>query len=45
MFESDDGVIESIKSLNSKIEGWMWHPERYKKFKKFDIKSFRTLFK
>lgn len=42
---SNDGVIESIKSSNSKMEGWMWHPERYRKFKNFDIKSFKKLFK
>tara|TARA_B100000686_G_C16752276_1_gene953277 strand:+ start:1046 stop:1651 length:606 start_codon:yes stop_codon:yes gene_type:complete len=41
---AEDGVIESIKSNYYKIEGWMWHPERYKSFKNFDIKSFKRLF-
>ena len=31
----------SIYSVNFKMEGWMWHPERYKKFKSFDVKSFK----
>ena len=44
-FKAEDEVIESICSINSKMEGWMWHPERYKKFKSFDIKSFKNLFK
>jgi len=44
-FKADDGVIESIYSKNSKMEGWMWHPERYKKFKTFDINYFKKLFK
>jgi N5-(cytidine 5'-diphosphoramidyl)-L-glutamine hydrolase len=44
-FKAEDGVIESIYSTNSRMEGWMWHPERYKKFKSFDIKSFKHLFR
>jgi gamma-glutamyl-gamma-aminobutyrate hydrolase PuuD len=44
-FKTEDGVIESIYSTNYRMEGWMWHPERYKKFKSFDIKSFKRLFK
>jgi N5-(cytidine 5'-diphosphoramidyl)-L-glutamine hydrolase len=44
-FKAEDGVIESIYSTNSRMEGWMWHPERYKKFKSFDIKSFKRLFR
>ena len=44
-FKAEDGVIESIYSINYKMEGWMWHPERYKKFKSFDIKSFKRLFR
>jgi gamma-glutamyl-gamma-aminobutyrate hydrolase PuuD len=44
-FKTEDNVIESIHSLNGRMEGWMWHPERYKKFKTFDIKSFKRLFK
>ena len=44
-FKAEDGVIESIYSTNSRMEGWMWHPERYKKFRSFDIKSFKRLFR
>ena len=44
-FKAEDGVIESIYSINYRMEGWMWHPERYKKFKLFDIKSFKRIFK
>lgn len=32
-----DGSIEAFKHKNKKILGIMWHPERYKKIKKFDI--------
>ena len=42
---SQDGKIESIIHKTRKIYAIMWHPERYKKFKKFDIKNFRNLFK
>jgi len=44
-FKAEDGVIEAIYSINYRMEGWMWHPERYKKFKSFDIKSFKRLFR
>lgn len=44
-FKADDGIIESIHSQKYKMEGWMWHPERYKKFRSFDLKSFRKLFR
>ncbi len=43
-FKSLDGNIESIKSNNKKIYACMWHPERYKKFKKTDIINFKRLF-
>jgi putative glutamine amidotransferase len=36
--KSDDGSIEAFKHINKKILGIMWHPERYKKIKKFDLK-------
>ena len=32
-----DGSIEAFKHKNKKILGIMWHPERYKKIKKFDL--------
>ena len=44
-FKAEDEVIESIYSQKYKMEGWMWHPERYKKFRSFDLKSFRKLFR
>ena len=44
-FLSSDGNIESIKSKSKKIYACMWHPERYKKFRIQDIKSFKNLFK
>ena len=33
-----DGSIEAFKHKNKKILGIMWHPERYKKIKNFDLK-------
>ena len=41
-FKSLDGNIESIKSNDKKIYACMWHPERYKKFKKTDIINFKN---
>lgn len=35
--KSDDGSIEAFKHINKRILGIMWHPERYKKLKKFDL--------
>lgn len=35
--KSDDGSIEAFKHINKRILGIMWHPERYKKIKKFDL--------
>ena len=32
-----DGSIEAFKHNNKKILGVMWHPERYKNIKKFDL--------
>ena len=43
-FKSLDGNIESIRSTTKKIYACMWHPERYKNFKKFDIINFKKLF-
>tara|TARA_B100000035_G_scaffold313663_1_gene327891 strand:- start:1042 stop:1647 length:606 start_codon:yes stop_codon:yes gene_type:complete len=42
---ADDNTIEAFHIKKNKILGIMWHPERYKKIKKFDlslIKSFYT---
>ncbi len=44
-FLSLDGNIESIFSKPKRVYACMWHPERYKKFKKKDIESFKRLFK
>tara|TARA_B100001989_G_C24538513_1_gene466023 strand:- start:719 stop:1321 length:603 start_codon:yes stop_codon:yes gene_type:complete len=44
-FRSLDGNIESIKSNDKKIYACMWHPERYKRFKKTDIINFKKLFR
>ena len=32
-----DSSIEAFKHNNKQILGIMWHPERYKKIRKFDI--------
>jgi gamma-glutamyl-gamma-aminobutyrate hydrolase PuuD len=36
-----DNSIEAFKHLKFKIYGIMWHPERNKKIKYFDIKYFK----
>ena len=41
---SEDGEIEAIKHMVLPWEGWMWHPEREKKFQKDDIKRIKVLF-
>ena len=41
---SQDGEIEAIRHKIQKWEGWMWHPEREKKFKKGDINRIRGIF-
>ena len=42
--KSDDNVIESIKHNNLPMMGIMWHPEREKKIKQFDINIFKSFF-
>lgn len=44
LFHSEDGHIEAIHSKNKKIYACMWHPERNKKFEKWDIKIFKSFF-
>ena len=39
-----DGVIEAIRHQKLHIEGWMWHPEREKKFCKNDVERIKYLF-
>lgn len=41
---SEDKIIESIRHKKLKWEGWMWHPERNKKFNKFDNLNLKKLF-
>ena len=43
--KSNDGNIEAIQHKNLPWEGWMWHPERFKKFIKRDINRFIKIFK
>ena len=38
LFKSEDGSIEAFRHKEKGILGIMWHPERYKKIKKFDVK-------
>ena len=42
---SEDKIIESIKHKKLKWEGWMWHPERNKKFNKYDNLNLKRLFR
>ena len=39
-----DGVIKAINHEKYKISGIMWHPERIKPFREYDIKYFKSLF-
>ena len=39
---AEDNVIESIRHKRLPWEGWMWHPERDKRFNMHDIRRFRT---
>lgn len=41
---SEEKLIKSIIHNNLPIMGLMWHPERYKKFKKIDIDLFVKMF-
>ena len=43
--KSKDQCIEAIKHEYYPIEGWMWHPERNKVFKKKDINNIKKIFK
>ena len=38
-----EDCIEAIRHKNLPWEGWMWHPERYDKFKACDIERARDL--
>ena len=41
---SEDGSIECFKHLNGKIMGIMWHPERKKNFRSFELKIIKKFF-
>ena len=41
--KSEDGSIEAIKHKSLPWEGWMWHPERQKRFNKEDQFRFKLL--
>ena len=41
---SNKNDIEAITHRTKNIEGWMWHPEREKKFRKEDIDRLKFLF-
>ena len=41
---SEDGEIEAIRHRYLYWEGWMWHPEREKKFCSRDINQIKNLF-
>ncbi len=43
-FISSDRSIESFSHKSYNWHGWMWHPEREKKFKKFDLNNFKKIF-
>ena len=40
---ADDETIEAIVHSNKKWEGWMWHPEREKRFLPSDLKRAKTI--
>ncbi len=42
--KTTDGSIECFKHSNYKIMGIMWHPERIKKFRKFEMKIIKDFF-
>ena len=42
--KSEDGEIEAIKHKNYKWLGWMWHPERAKKFDRKLLKIAKLFF-
>ncbi len=45
LYQSEDQSIEAIVHKKLKWEGWMWHPEREKKYDKKDISRLNKLFK
>ena len=43
IFFSEDGSIEAFKHRRFKIAGLMWHPERFRKIRKFDLNFVRKI--
>lgn len=41
---AEDGTVESFHVKDKKILGIMWHPERYRKIKYFDLKLVREFY-
>lgn len=41
--ETNDGSIELFRHKSKKIVGMMWHPERFKKLRSFELKIFKNL--
>lgn len=41
---AEDNTIESFHIKNKKILGVMWHPERYSKMKKFDLRLIKDFY-
>ena len=42
---AEDGTIEAIRHQSLPWEGWMWHPERCKRFSGTEIKRLQSIFK
>ena len=41
---SDDGVVEAMRSTTHKMQGWMWHPERFDPFAADDLQNTLKMF-
>lgn len=41
---ANDGCIEAIEHKSLPWEGWMWHPERFKTFRRYDIERLNSVF-
>jgi putative glutamine amidotransferase len=41
--KTNDGSIELFRHKSKKIIGMMWHPERFKKLRAFELKIFKNL--
>ena len=43
--QTNDQSIELFQHNKKKIMGMMWHPERYNKFREFDLRIIKNFFK